>query len=305
MIDSPSGFSFFRYVLAAALAAVFAVPVPAEEEVAGPRIISLYAAHTEILLRLGARDNIIGVSRQESYTGPETAGWAPPVFSIRDDVEKFLAAKPDIILARRQHVAGAGHLVAALERAGIRVIPLQVIRADELYEYWRGLAALVGREAEAERMVADFEAVVQRYRAAGAAMPSRPGVFVEAIHREVKTFTPDSIPAWLVELAGGRYLAADARPASPGVIIAEYGPERLLARASEVDVFISQEGAMNRVSLDEVRKRNIYQPLRAMREGRVYKISEDILARPTPGLLEGLKTIAGWTGLLEKMSGGE
>lgn len=295
-------FPILRLAFAMVLFALFAAPAHPAEAAVGPRIISLYAAHTEVLLRLGARDNIIGVSRQESYDGPETVGWEPPVFSIRDDVEKFLAAKPDIILARRQHVAGAGHMIAALERAGIRVIPLQVMRAEELYDYWRGLGALVGREAEAERLVADFDAEVGRYRAAAEKMPSRPGVFVEAIHREVKTFTPDSLPAWLVGIAGGRYLATDAKPASPGVIIADYGPERLLSKASEVDVFISQEGAMNRVSPDEIRKRNIYQPLRAFREGRVYKISESILARPTPSLLDGLKTVAGWTGLLDAMA---
>ena len=288
------------------LAALYSVPVAAEE--AGrdggvrPRIISLYAAHTEVLLRLGARENIIGVSRQETYAGPETEGWKPEIFSIRDDVEKYLAAKPDIILARPQHIAGSGHLRNALDKAGIRMIALQVTNADGLYGYWRELGALVGREKEAEELVARFDATVERYRTASKRLTRRPGVFVEAMHREVKTFTPDSIPAWMVELCGGRYVASDAEPATPGVIIADYGPERLLARSGEIDVFISQEGAMNRVALETVRERNIYQPIRAFKEGRVYKIPEDRLARPTPSLAEGMKMLAEWTGLDVEMS---
>ncbi|MDR2142107.1 MAG: hypothetical protein LBR11_10030, partial [Deltaproteobacteria bacterium] len=54
-------------------------PAWAEEP---PRVISLYAAHTENLLRLGARACLVGISAQETYAGPETQGWVrPEVFS--------------------------------------------------------------------------------------------------------------------------------------------------------------------------------------------------------------------------------
>lgn len=273
---------------------------------AEPRIISLYAAHTEVLLRLGARDAVIGVSRQETYDGPETEGWSPETFSFRDDVEKFLAAKPDIVLARPQHIAGGTRMKEALERTGVRVLAVQVTRAEDLYPYWRQLAALVGREAEAEEMIAAFESRVDKYRKASTGRKNAPGVFIESVHREVKTFTPDSIPAWLVELAGGRNVAADAVAATPGVIIAEYGPERLLAKAGEVDLFLSQDGAMNRVPQEIIRERAIYRPLPAFKSGRVYKIPESVLARPTPSLLTGLEMIAAWTGLeVETVRDGE
>ncbi|MDR1612532.1 MAG: ABC transporter substrate-binding protein [Planctomycetota bacterium] len=278
------------------VAAFLAVRISAGESMR-PRIISLYAGHTEVLLRLGARDNIVGVSRQENYDGPETEGWSPPEFSIRDDIEKFLAAKPDIVLVRPQHVAGAGRLVDALERSGIAVVPLQVLRADELHAYWRELGGLVGRQNEAAAMSEAFAKEAARYAEASAKLERRPGVFIEAIHREVKTFVPGSIPAWLVGLAGGRYVAADAIPAAPGVIIADYGPERLLGKAGEIEVFVSQDGAMNGTPLETIRTRSIYQPLAAFKTGKVFKISEAILARPTPSLLKGLAQLAEWTGL--------
>ena len=289
------------FTLAFAAFAAFVAAHGGESGDASPRIISLYAAHTEVLLRLGARDNIIGVSRQETYDGPEAAGWEPDTYSFQDDVEKFLVARPDLVLIRPQHAAGGKRMQDALERAGIRVLSMQVTRAEDLYQYWRDLANLVGKQPEVEKIIADFDAVIVRYRDLSAKRHDKPGVFLEAIHREVKTFTPDSIPMWLVELAGGRNIAANAEPASPGVIIADFGPERLLAKAAEVDVFVSQQGAMNRTPLAEVMSRNIYQPLAAIKTGRVHKIPEAILARPTPSLLEGLKMLADWTGL-EKSS---
>ena len=288
--------------LAAVLSLLLAAPALAAPEGATPaerRIISLYAAHTEVLLRLGARDNLVGVSAQESYQGPETAGWQPRVFSPRDDVEKFLAARPDLVLLRPMHLASNRQLAAALRRAGIKVLARQVQKSGELYAYWRELGALVGREAEAEALIAGFDRQVALYRAAADRRPKadRPGVFLEAIHSQVKTFTPDSLPAWLVELAGGRNVAADAKPQAPGLIIADYGPERLLARAGEVDIFISQDGPMNRAGLKQILRRPVYQPLAAFKTGRVYKISEAVLARPTPALLEGLRELARLTGL--------
>ena len=268
-------------------------------EAARPRIISLYAAHTEVLLRLGAKDNIIGVSAQETYSGPETDGWKPAVFSIRDDVEKFLAAKPDLILVRPMHLAAGSRLIESLKSSGIKVHAEQVVKAGDLYKYWRSLAALVGREAEAEKMILDFDRQISRYYEAASrrAEEAKPGVFLEAIHGQIKTFTSDSLPVWLVELAGGRNVASDAKPQVKGLFVTDYGPERLLSKADEIDIFISQDGPMNNTPLEQVKKRDIYKPIRAFKDGRVYKISEDILCRPTPSLLRGLEELAVLTGL--------
>jgi len=284
--------------LAAAIAIMAVGPISAEE--VRPRIISLYAGHTEVLLRLGARDNIIGVSAQESYQGPETLGWKKPeVFDVHDDVEKYLAARPDIVLMRPQHMASGSRLVGTLENSGIKVLSLQVLKAGDLYQYWRDLAELVNRKEEAERLIADFDRQVSVYHEVAASLPedAKPGVFIEAIHGRVKTFTPDSLPIWLLELAGGRNVAADAKPTAPGLMVADYGPERLLSRADEVEIFISQQGAMNPGTLKQLKARDIYRPLKAFVNSRVYKIDESILSRPTPSLLDGLARIAVWTGL--------
>lgn len=295
-----SSFGKILPALCLALALLMQPPAPlGAAEIAGPRIISLYAAHTEVLLRLGAKENLIGVSAQESYDGPETEGWRPAVFSIRDDVEKFLAAKPDLILVRPMHLAAGSRLIESLKSSGVKVHAEQVIKAGDLYKYWRNLGALVGRQAEAEKMIVDFDREISLYYEAASLRPeeARPGVFLEAIHGPVKTFTPDSLPVWLVELAGGRNVASDAKPHAQGLFVADYGPERLLSKADEINILISQEGQMNNVSLNQVKKRDIYKPIKAIKEGRVYKISEDILCRPTPSLLKGLEELAALTGL--------
>ncbi|MDR1039876.1 MAG: ABC transporter substrate-binding protein [Deltaproteobacteria bacterium] len=257
------------------------------------RIISLFAAHTEIVLREGGRDSLVGISEQETYDGPETDGWdRPPAFSIHDDVEKFLAFKPDLILVRPQHLNAAPNLFETLEGTGIRIWSRQITEAEGLFGYWQELGSLIGRQAEAERMTEGFKAALVPFEA-NLNRPGRPGVFLESIHREIKTFTPDSIPVWILGYAGGRNVASDAEPSRAGYIVANYGPERLLSKASEVDVYLSQEGPMNRVPLSEITGRDIFRTLPAVKNGRVFKVPENLMSRPTPSLLDGRRYLEG------------
>ncbi|MDR2198896.1 MAG: ABC transporter substrate-binding protein [Deltaproteobacteria bacterium] len=254
------------------------------------RIISLYAAHTEIVLRLGSRDALVGISHQETYDGPETEGWKrPPAFSAQDDIEKYLAARPDIILVRPQHLSSAPGLFQSLENFGVKIWARQIIHAEDLYGYWLELGKICGKDPEAWKMVDDFKAKLAPHEARTASRSQKPGVFFESIYKEVKTFTPDSIPIWVLTVSGGRNVAADASPTRPGLIVAAYGPERLLDKAAEIDVLLSQEGPMNRVPLEVVTARDIYKVLPAVKNGRVYKVPEVLVSRPTPSILEGVE----------------
>jgi iron complex transport system substrate-binding protein len=264
-----------------------ALPAQTASQPAAPRIISLYAADTEILLRLGARDNLAGVSRQETYDGPETRDWVrPPAFSAHDDVEKFLAAAPDVILARPMHLSAAPALFETLRNSGIQVWAKQCLRAQDLFAFWEELGGLAGRTKEAQALTAEFRAALKPFEALQS--DARPGVFFEAVHREVKTFAPDSIPIWLLELAGGRNAAADARPVRAGLIVADYGLERLLEKADDVEIFVAQQGPMNNVRVETLKDRTAYQVLKAFKNDRVYTIPEELVSRPVPSLLEGL-----------------
>jgi iron complex transport system substrate-binding protein len=246
-----------------------------------------------MVLRLGGRGTLVGISEQETYEGPETEGWdRPPTFTARDDVEKYLAYRPDLVLVRPQHINSAPHLFDTLRDSGIAVWARQTTAAEELYGYWEELGALIGRRAEAEGIVEGFRAGLAPF-AGNLARPGRPGVFLESIHREIKTFTPDSIPAWILGYAGGRNVAGDAAPSRAGYIVADYGPERLLSKASEVEVYLSQEGPMNRTPVGEIAGRDIFRTLPAVRDGRVYKVPEHLISRPTPGLLDGRRYMEG------------
>lgn len=253
------------------------------------RIISLYGAHTENLFALGLDCQIIGVSPHESHP---PAALRKPVFSYRDDPERFLAARPDLVLVRPMIMRGYPNLVAALQRAGITVVSLQPRTVDEMLAYWRKLGALTGRQAEAEALARRFtsELAAIKARVAGVPRSQRPRVYFESIHRRMKTFAPTSLAIFALQAAGGVNAAPDAASVR-GTNIAAYGKERILALAKVMDVYLAQQGTMNRVSRADITGEPGFAALRAVRQGRVHLIDEQLVSRPGPRLLEGIRAI--------------
>lgn len=251
------------------------------------RIISLYGAHTENLFALGCNATVIGVGRNEVYP---PAALKKPEFSYQDDPEKFLAARPDLVLVRPMIDRGYPDLMHRLEKSGIAVVSIQPGTVEEMYAYWNVLGVLTGNEAAAAAMIARFKKATERFRALTADIREKKQVYFESIHGKMKTFTPQSMAVFALETAGGINVAADARQVRT-TNIAEYGKERILSRASEIQVYLSQYGAMNRPSKAAIKAEPGFTVIRAIQDDQVYLIDEMIVSRPTMRLLAGVYEI--------------
>ncbi len=257
--------------------------------VKGPfkRIISLYGAHTENLFQLGLEKEIIGVGPHADFP---PAARTQPVFSYHDDPEKFLVARPDLILVRPMIDRGYPRLIRRLEKSGITVVSLQPATVPQMYTYWEILGMLTGRTARAAAMVRHFKATLQHVRTLTASLTSKKKVYFEAIHSKMKTFAPQSMAIFVLEAAGGVNVAADAEPVR-NTNIARYGKERILAKGEKIDVYLAQYGAMNRPTVDLIKNEPGFQVIRAVRENQIFIVNEQIVSRPTLRLLEGVQTI--------------
>lgn len=253
------------------------------------RIISLYGAHTENLFSLGLNKEVIGVSRHEAY--PPQA-MTKKVFSYHDDAEKFIAARPDLVLIRPMIARGYPNLVQKLRGAGIMVVSLQPRTIKDVYAYWKELGLLTGREGRAEAMIKEFETKLRHIRALVKTIPQakRKKVYFEAIHSRMKTFAPSSIAIFALQTAGGINVAADAH-ARHNTNIAAYGKEHILSHANEIDVYLAQKGFMNHISKRRIREEAGFKTIKAVREGQVYIVDEKIVSRPTLRLLDGIYEI--------------
>ncbi|GBC59107.1 peptide ABC transporter substrate-binding protein [Desulfonema ishimotonii] len=258
-----------------------------EIEIRSPfkRIISLYAAHTENLFALGLDEEIIGVTPYEVWP-PEAL--KKPVFNYRKAPEKIIGARPDLVLIRPMIARAYPSFTEKLKQAGITVVSVQPVGIDDMYQYWRTLGILTGKEEEAEKMIFRFKKAIRTIRILSHTIPAtrRKRVYFEAIHKKMKTFTPASMQLFTLTMAGGINIANDATSVRKSNI-ASYGKERILSLSDEIDVYLAQKGKMNRISPDLIRQEPGFQKIKAIKNGQLFIIDEHLVSRPTPRLIRG------------------
>jgi len=250
------------------------------------RIISLYGAHTRNLIDMGAGEQIVAVGRSDKQL-PDL-----PRLSFRDDPERLLALKPDLVLIRPMISRSYPQLVQRLEQTGVSVVSLQPAAMDELFRYWETLGSLSGHVQGAKQMIARFGAGLAEISLQVDHIPreDRKLVYFESIHKRMKTFAPGSMAIFVLESAGGINAAKDAVQVRK-TNIAAYGKERILAKADQIDVFLAQQGRMNPVTVEIIKKEPGFQVIKAVRNNQVFLVDEKLVSRPTMGLIEGITRV--------------
>ncbi len=250
------------------------------------RIISLYGAHTRNLIDMGAGSRIVAVGRSDRQL-PEL-----PRVGFRDDPERLLALKPDLVLIRPMISRASPQLVQRLEQSGVAVVSLQPASIDEMFRYWETLGKLSGHEQEAGEMISRFGVGLAEIKQQVDRIPleNRKRVYFESIHKRMKTFTPTSMAVFVLESAGGINVATDAVQVRK-TNIAAYGKEHILAKADQIDVFLAQKGRMNAVTVEMIKQEPGFQVIKAVKNNQIFLVDEKLVSRPTLGLLKGISQV--------------
>lgn len=237
------------------------------------RIVSLYAGHTENLIALGARENLVA----GSVTDDKKIVGGLARLPLRPGVEQITALKPDLVLARSMQANAQTPLFAKLSSLGIPVLVLDPPSWEEFTGYLELLGHLSGHEETAR----DAAAKAKKLMTPKDGEKPSAGVFLVAQGRTMSTCEPGSWASHMLALAGGRNIASGAKPLTPNSTLAPFGPERLLAADSEIDAVILQQGAMNGMTAREFSEDLRFVKMKAVLAGRVYNVSEADISRPS------------------------
>lgn len=254
------------------------------------RIISLYSAHTENLFALGLDEEIIGIGKSDAFP-PQIR--TREIFDYRSDPEKVIAADPDLVLIRPFINRGNPDFVEALKKANITVVSLYPEKFTDFSAYIKKLALLTGKEQEAEVLLSKFNNDLEVIKNKMAKIEPKVKVYFESTENEYRTITQDSMAARAISLAGGINIASDAEAVREGTSIASYGAEKILEKAAEIDVFVSQRGAMNSGGNEHsISIRPGFHAIKAVSEGRIYTIDEKFVSSPTFRFAKGVHELA-------------
>ncbi len=118
-------------------------PPPVPADVAGPRVVSLVPAATEMLFAVGAGPQVVGVSSFDKY--PAEVASRPRVGALLDpDVERILSLKPDLVIT----YASQDSLHAQLTAAGIAQLEYRHGGIGDVLTTMEEIGRQTGHEAE-------------------------------------------------------------------------------------------------------------------------------------------------------------
>lgn len=246
------------------------------------RIVSLTPATTEILFALNLGEEVKGVSSFCSYP-PEVRGLEKVGTFSRPNMERILKMKPDLILATGLE---QGPALQELRRLGLKVLVSHPATMRELFDSILDIGRSTEREAEAAALVHRLREELREIADRTAALPPerRPTVFVELWDSPLMTAGPGSFIDEMIRLAGGVNIASDAPRPYP-----LFSPEVVLQRNPDCVLLAYMTADPAQVRLE---KRFAWNRLAAVRTGRVYgDISPDLILRPGPRLVEGLREL--------------
>ena len=242
------------------------------------RVVSLAPANTEIAFAIGAGAKLVAGTSYDDY--PAAAKALPKIGDFQSpSVEKIVSFQPDLVLAAGGIQAG---LRTKLENLGIKVFVVDPSTLDGVYTDLTGLGRLMGVSAQATKVVADMKlrAGAVEQRVAGLTSPA---VFVEIYSKPLMTAGKSTFIDDLVGLAGGTNIGSAAGSGYPA-----FSSEVLFK--DNPDVYIATTGSM--ANPTQIAKRSGYDGLKAVKDGRVYVIEDNLLVRPGPRLVDGLEQLA-------------
>lgn len=252
------------------------------------RIVSTAPGLTEILFDLGLGPNVVGVTSYCRYP-PEARHRAVVGSFLEPNLERIAALRPDLVLIIKNPVR-LGERLRALRLNVLEVDPLSMPGVFQAYE---AIGKATGREEAARRRAADLRAQLEAIRRASAARPPKSVLFL--VGR-----TPGTLDGLygagrgtyldeLLRLAGGSNILAGAPVEYPKISL-----ETLAVRDPEViidmgDAAHAESG--NAETEEQVKRlwREKMPRLRAVREGHLYRVADDIFVVPGPRMVEAAR----------------
>ena len=240
------------------------------------RIVSLAPANTEMLAGLGLEKRLVGVTTYDDY--PESVTKLPKMGDfVNPNMEAIGAATPDLIVATTGVQA---EVLKQLEDLGAVVVAVDPTTLQGLYADVIMLGDATGKTEEAVSLVGSMKhQIAEITRATSTEDPVR--AFVEIGQNPLFTVGAGTLIDDMLRAAGGRNVVTQ-----PGYVA--YSLEQLVK--DDPTVYFATKGTMSDPS--DLGKRAGYDKLAAVREQRVHVLEDNLVTRPGPRVVEGIRDMA-------------
>jgi iron complex transport system substrate-binding protein len=239
------------------------------------RIVSLAPANTEIVAALDGLGRLVGVTTYCDYPA-EVAEIEKVGDFMQPNLEAIAALDPDVVLVTTGVQAD---IIEQLETLGAAVVAIDPMTVDDLYTSIRTVGAAIGETPAAESLVSSMQLQIDEI---GEQVEGAPVTcFLEIAQDPLFTVGAGTLLNELIERAGGENVVTE-----DGYVA--YSVEQLVALDPEV--YLATKGSMSNPS--DITGRPGYENLRAVRDDRVFLLDDNLVSRPGPRIVEGIRQIA-------------
>lgn len=255
---------------------------------AASRALVLSPALVEIVFAIGAQDRVVGVSDFCTYP-PEVAELPSCGGIINPNYEAMESLRPDLVVVQGL----SDTIVEYCEAAGIPTLEVPLDSLDDVLAAVVTLGQALGAEESANRLAGEMQAELDKVSAAVQGRP-RPRVFVSTGRslgrlKDMMSAGKGSFLDDLISLAGGENIFGDVESLWPSPAL-----EAVVAAGPEVIIDILPDQQLDAQAVEEaVRLWNaLGDSVPAVRNGRVYVVSDASVLIPGPRVTQTARTLA-------------
>lgn len=248
-------------------------------EKAPNRIISMTPSLTEILFALDLEDRIVAVTDYCNY--PEAVETKDSIGGLDTGLESILAKEPDLVVCTTMNTKETMDRLAEL---GYPVIVIESNSFEHIFPSISIIGEATGQTREAQALIETMKKEKEELEEKLKHIEGPTLVFYEVWDDPLMSVNKDTFIGELITLAGGLNVTHDAASAYPIVSV-----ETLIDRNPTVYIMPTGHGAIQMSDLDN---RLGYDQLDAIIHNRVYVVDQDVVTRPGPRVIEGLKILA-------------
>jgi iron complex transport system substrate-binding protein len=239
------------------------------------RIVSLAPANTEIVAALGSMDRLVGVTTYCDYP-PEVARIEKVGDFMQPNLEAIAALDPDLVLVTTGVQA---EVIGQLEALGAAVVAVDPQTLEALYASIGTVGDAIGETAAATDLVDSMRIQVENI--AEQVESASVTCFLEISQDPIFTVGSGTLLNDLIEQAGGENVVTEA-----GYVA--YSVEQLVV--ADPAVYLATLGSMSAPS--DITGRPGYESLSAVKNDRVFLLDDNLVSRPGPRVVEGIRLIA-------------
>jgi iron complex transport system substrate-binding protein len=244
------------------------------------RVVSLVPSVTELIYALGGQERLVG--RTDFCDEPPQALEKPSVGGmVAPSLESIVALKADLVIGTPD--GSREETFSQLQRLGFPTYLVRVNQVSEVMDLVARVGELTGRQEAVAPLVARLTGEIARVRALVHPYPT-PRVLYVLWPDPLIVPARHALVTELIGIAGGRSVTDVEGDAYP-----RYSLEAAVAAAPEV-IILASHGSRSGPVVREKWERLASLP--AIRNGRLYSVSGDLLHRYGPRMIEGLYQLA-------------